>query len=183
MTKQPPITAAWLDEWDAKRARSNALKRADKKRTRERKKLIGQCAKCHRQAISGMTRCHIHRESDRILTLKRSYEVRQDVDYRHAESAYSNNKKREWKSAGLCRYCGRCKPEPGIFSCKRCKDRRVVTDQRRYQRRKSVGVCPFCNRPPVPGMIRCAWHREDKRLRDRKNSLLAKERKNDEKEG
>lgn len=182
MTKQPPITAVWLEEWDAKHARRNALGRASAKRTRERKKILGQCARCHHQAMNGDSLCRIHRDNARVRSLVYEFEQRQDVDFLHAKSAHQARQRCKWKSAGLCEGCGLCQPESGVGACRRCKDLHTAAKKRLRKWHKSAGICGGCNQLAVTGRSSCVQHLASNRLRARTSRLLAKERKNASKE-
>ena len=45
-------------------------------------------------------------------------------------------------------------------------ERRRQMQRERQQRRRSVGICVSCNTAALPGLTRCAQHREDHKRRN-----------------
>jgi len=111
--------------------------RAEQRRLESQRRKQGLCPQCGDPALEGRVMCATHAMAD--------------TEY-HAE------RYRGLKDRGLCR----CKKplEPGLSTCRECRERTEAAELARVTARRSRGVCIKCGAPAVDGLTVCEKHRE-----------------------
>ena len=105
-------------------------------------------------------------------------------------------RRQEMTNRGLCYYCGKEKPAPGLMGCRECLDfinkkqqlayparrERIMQYVRevaspRYYARKAAGLCVNCGAPTDGVHVQCARHLERERLYSKRKRERMKARK------
>ena len=125
----------------------------------------GTCTRCGKfPPEPGLRVCRCCGEKRRAAERARRARARQqNLPYagrdpettRRAARARDKRRRREWKAAGLCTSCGRCRPADGRSVCEPCREVRRALDRQRYIARRAAGRCVRCALPAFNGLSRC----------------------------
>ena len=83
------------------------------------------------------------------------YAGRDPETTRRAARAADKRRRKEWRDAGLCTACGRCRPADGRFICEPCREEQRAIERERYAVRRAAGRCVRCGQPAFNGSSRC----------------------------
>lgn len=121
----------------------------------------GICPFCLNDAQPGRVRCAVcleknyasHQKHDANRTEK------QKSDYLQKHKLHQREKRQRLKEQGICPVCMKRPVSIGFKSCIECRTKeKQKTEREGKSYRKTLGLCAYCDEPPIPGKRCCPKH-------------------------
>ena len=168
---------------------SSSEERAHERRRRRHAERVarGACSRCGKcPPEPGLKLCRRCAEKRRAAEMARRARARQqNLPYagrdpettRRAARAADKRRRVEWKDAGLCTSCGRCRPADGRSVCETCREAQRAAERARYHARRAAGRCVRCGQLAFQGFSRCgrcAVHEAERTSPERRKAVSRK---------
>jgi 5-methylcytosine-specific restriction endonuclease McrA len=136
----------------------NAYKRA----WRARRRTAGLCTTCGGpRDTPNMVRCSACRTAEQAQHGEARRTKWKAVSAQ--ASAELRTRRRAWKDAGLCSWCGGERDDPARRRCQECRARNNAAQKAQDRARRQAGLCPRCGGRPEGGERLCDRCREKQR--------------------
>ena len=137
------------------------------KRVREKRISLGLCPKCGRNKSMDGKSCEECKERQRVLWKNKGILEKQTKLKKMSQHA--KKQRDEFMAMGLCKSCGKNKPSENKYICAVCAEK----TQKKYNKRKQIGLCGNCGNKAILGQVRCEECRIKYVNRHKNTKLLA----------